>query len=77
MPTYDIRIADTGEEKEIICSYSTLKERIDSGEWIQVHKSTANLVTHVNGTLSKTSGDWKNLLGTIKKGSGRGNTIKT
>lgn len=36
------------------------------------------MVTHVNSTLySKTSGDWRDLMKKVKKGSGRGNTIKT
>jgi len=77
MPTYDVKVTKTGEEKEVICSYSSLKEKLDAGEWEQLHKSSALLVTHVGGTLKKTSGDWKNHLERMKKVSGRGNTIKT
>lgn len=76
MPTYDLRNTETGEEKEVICSYDSMKEMTESGEWEQIHKGTANLVTHVNGTLSTTSEGWKDVLRQTKRYSGRGNTIK-
>jgi hypothetical protein len=75
MPLYDVRVIETGEEKEISCSYTSLKEKIDSGELQIVHKSTAMIVAGVGGTLSRTSDGWKDLLKSIKKGSGRDNTI--
>jgi hypothetical protein len=65
MPTYEVRDLKTGEDTEIICSYSSLQEKIDSGRFIQVHKSTATIVTHTGSVLG------------IKKGSGRGNSIHT
>jgi|TARA_R110000823_G_scaffold174787_2_gene307412 hypothetical protein len=77
MPTYEVRDLKTGEDTEIICSYSSLQEKIDSGRFIQVHKSTATIVTHTGSMLSKTSGDYKDLIKKIKKGSGRGNSIHT
>jgi hypothetical protein len=77
MPTYEVRDLKTGEDTEIICSYSSLQEKIDSGRFIQVHKSTAPIVTHTGSMLSKTSGDYKDLIKKIKKGSGRGNSIHT
>lgn len=75
MPLYDVRVLKTGEEKELMCTYSSLKERVDAGEIEIIHKSAAMTVTGVGGTLSKTSDGWKDLLKTIKKGSGRDNTI--
>jgi len=77
MPTYEVRDLKTGEDTEIICSYSSLQEKIDSGRFIQVHKSTATIVTHTGSILNKTSGDYKDLIKRIKKGSGRGNTVNT
>ena len=32
MPLYDVRVLETGEEKELLCSYSSIKEKIDAGE---------------------------------------------
>lgn len=77
MPTYEVRDLKTGEDTEIICSYSSLQEKIDSGRYVQIHKSTASVVSHTGSILSKTSGDWKNLNERIKKGSGRGNSVNT
>ena len=77
MPTYEVRDLKTGEDTEIICSYSSLKEKTDSGRFIQIHKSTPKLVTHTGSILSKTSDGWKDLNNRIKKGSGRGNSVKT
>ncbi len=76
MPTYDLRNTETGEEKEVICSYDSMKEMCETGEWEQFHTTTAHLVTHVNGTLSTTSEGWKDVLRQTKRYSGRGNTIK-
>ncbi len=76
MPLYDIRVTETGEEKELMCTYSELKEKINSGEWEQIHKGTASIVTHVGGTLRQTSDGWKDILKTVKKNSGRSNTIR-
>jgi hypothetical protein len=76
MPTYDVRDTETGKDKEIICSYSTLQEMITNGKVTQVHKgSSAKIVSEPGTALGKTSGDWKDLLKVIKKGSGRGNTV--
>ena len=78
MPTYDIRVTATGEEKEVICSISEKEEKVASGEWEQFHDGkTGMIVTHVGGTLKKCGGDWKNHLERMKKVSGRGNTIET
>ena len=79
MPTYDLRNTTTGEVEEHIVSISRKEEMVASGEWEQVHQSVAkdNIITQHDGTLSRTSSDWRNLLGRIKKGSGRGNSINT
>ena len=77
MPTYDLKNTKTGEVDEHIISISKKEEMVSSGEYEQVHLGTADLVTHTDGILSKTSGDWRNFLTRMKKGSGRGDTINT
>ena len=77
MPTYDLRNTKTGEVDEHIVSISKKEEMVASGEYEQVHRGTAEMVTHVDGILKQTSGDWRDLLSRMKKGSGRGNQIKT
>lgn len=73
MPTYDLRNTETGEVKEFLISISKKEEMVESGEWMQVHTSVPDLVTHTGSMLGKTSGDWKNKLDQIKKQAG-GNT---
>jgi|DEB0MinimDraft_10_1074344.scaffolds.fasta_scaffold00628_10 hypothetical protein len=76
MPTYDVKTKE-GEEKEVFCSISTMEENVKSGEWQILHKtSSASLITHAGGTLSKAPDGYKDLLKNIKNNSGRGNTIK-
>jgi|TARA_B110000881_G_scaffold199016_1_gene196260 hypothetical protein len=77
MPTYEVRDLKTGEDTEILCSHASLQEKIDSGRFVQIHKSTANLISHHGSILGKTSDGWKDLNKRIKQGSGRGNSIKT
>ena len=77
MPTYDLRNTTTGEVEEYIISISKKEEMVSSGEYEQVHLGTADLVTHTNGILSTTSGDWRDLLKRVKKGSARDNSINT
>ena len=79
MPTYDLKHIPTGEVDEHIVSIGTMEEMVASGEYEIVHRQVAKdrILTQRDGTLSKTSGDWRDLLGKIKKGSGRDNTINT
>lgn len=77
MPTYDLRNTGTGEVEEHFVSISKKEEMVESGEWEQVHRETADMVTHTGNILSQTSGDWRDLLKRVKKGSGRSNSIKT
>jgi len=65
----------TGEEKEMSLTLAERDEFLSSGEWKQ-KLTTAAFVSQTGSTLSKTSSGWKDLLGRIKKGSGKGNSIK-
>jgi hypothetical protein len=77
MPTYDVRNKETGEEKEVIISYDALVAMTHDGTWQQVHKSGASTISYRDTVMcSQTSGDWRDLVKKIKKGSGRDNTIK-
>lgn len=78
MPTYLMRHDESGEEKEFLVSISTMEEMKNDG-WKVIHKPTdkTRLITQSGSTLGKTSGDWKDLLKRMKKGSGRGNSINT
>lgn len=77
MPTYTLENKDTGEQKDVLMSYDELQQHlIDNLDWFRVIKAPA-LVTQTGNTINRTSDDWKDLMKNIKKGSGKGNTIKT
>ena len=79
MPIYDLKHIPTGEVDEHIVSINKMEEMVASGDYEIQHLSVAkdNLISQSGGTLGKTSGDWRDLLKRVKKGSGRGDTIKT
>lgn len=78
MPTYTLKDIKTNEQWDIQCSYDDLQNILDAQDNIIRVLTPPNFVsslkTHAN---SNTSDGWKDLLGRIKKGSGKGNTIKT
>lgn len=77
MPKYTLEHKDTGEQKDVLMSYDELQQYlIDNLDWFRVITAPA-LVTQTGNTINRTSGDWKDLMKQIKKGSGSGNTIKT
>lgn len=77
MPTYDMKNVKTGEVKEMFLKIAEKEAMVESGEWEQVILEPMKMVRTTTSSLSKTSDGWKDLLGRIKKGSGRNNTIKT
>ena len=78
MPTYTVKDIKTQELWDIDCSWDDLQEMLDNSPDLIKVLSTPNFVSstksHAN---SNTSDGWKDLLGRIKKGSGRNNNIKT
>lgn len=76
MPTYILKNSKTGEVKEEMMKISEMEELVKQGEW-KTMPAAPNMVTHTGSVLSKTSNNFRDLLGQIKKGAGRRNTIKT
>jgi hypothetical protein len=79
MPLYTLKDLKTQAEWNITCSYNELQNTLDAQDNVirvitPPNFSTSGVTTHAN---SKTDDGWKEHLGRIKKGSGRGNTIKT
>ena len=77
MPTYTIKNNETDEYFEVFCTYDDLKNMLNEDNTLSQVIQAPKLVTQAGSTLSKTSDGWKDLLKTIKKGSGRGNTVNT
>jgi hypothetical protein len=70
MPTYDLRNTKTGEEISKLCTIAEKEAMVASGEWEQFHSRMPGDITHTGNIVNKTSGDWKDLLKSIKKGAG-------
>ena len=76
MPTYTLKDIKTNKEWDVRCSYSDLQSKLDANPNIVQVMTAPALVSGVRSNLSRAGSEWRDLLGNIKKGSGRGNTIK-
>mgnify|MGYP001169659517 FL=1 len=75
MPTYTIKDIKTNKEWDIRCSYDDLQKQLNEDPNVIRVVDAPTLVTGAKSTLRQAGGEWKDLLGAIKKNSGRGNTI--
>jgi len=75
MPTYTIKDIKTNKEWDVRCSYDDLQKQLNENPDIIRVVDAPTLVTGTVSTLRKAGGEWKDLLGNIKKSSGKGNTI--
>ena len=77
MPTYTLKDIKTQEEWDVRCSYEELQTILDEMPDVsQVLKFPA-MVTQAGSTLSKTSGDWRDLLKKIDKNAGLKSKVHT
>ena len=74
MPRYTMKHKQTGEVKEMILSLSEREEILSQGEWEQT-LATPNFVQAAKSPLRMAGSGWGDVLGKVKSGSGRGNTI--
>lgn len=77
MPTYTLRDIKTQSEWDVNCSYNELQTILDEMPDVIKVLSTPKIVTGVGNLHSKVPDGFKDKLNQIKKGSGKGNTIKT
>ena len=75
MPIYTLRKLSTEEEWEVNVTYDELTQILEDEDIVKV-LSTPKIVTGVGSLHSKVPDGFKDKLKEIKKGSGRGNTIK-
>ncbi len=76
MPTYTLKRISTGEEWDVNVPFDDLAQILEDDEITKV-LATPSFVGSTTTNLRRAGGEWQDLLGRIKKGSGRGNTIKT
>jgi len=77
MPQYTIKNKQTEEEVDIVCSWEELQEALAEDSNLVQKLSSPKIVGGVGGTLKAAGTNWQDLLGRIKKGSGRGNSVNT
>jgi hypothetical protein len=80
MPTYIVRKDDDtpveeAETWEVICSYKELQEMCVEYGLKQILQAPS-MVTDTKSVMTRAGSEWQDVLKTVKKNSGRGNTIK-
>lgn len=77
MPTYTLKDMKTQEQWDVVCSYDELQNTLDnSPDLIRVLSSPNFSYGGTKDNVSRAGGEWRDLLGQVKKGSGKNNTIK-
>ena len=76
MPNYTLRNIKTKESFIVTCSYTELQKMLEEDKDLVQMLVTPTVIGGTGSLLSKTSDGWKDHLKEIKKGSGKGNTIK-
>jgi len=77
MPTYTVKDLKTNAQWDVSCSWNELQELLDNSPDLIKVLSTPHFVSGVGNLHSKIPDGFRDKLNQIKKGSGRGNTIKT
>jgi hypothetical protein len=77
MPTYTFKDTNTGEVFDKFLKISELDEYSESNPHLEKVISAPNLISGAKSARQIAGNEWNNHLDRIKKGSGRGNTIKT
>ncbi len=76
MPLYTLKRLSSGEEWDVNVPYSKLQEMLNE-DVVKVLSTPGFSTDGGRGTLSRAGSEWRDHLNRIKKGSGKGNTIKT
>lgn len=75
MPTYTVKDIKENQEWDVFCSYAKLQEMLDNNpDLIRVYQAPG-LISDSKSTLRRAGSGWQDVLGKIKKGSGKGNSI--
>ena len=77
MPTYIFKNIETEEIEEHYMKISELDQFKEDNPQLKIQLQGMNMVSDTKSTLTRAGGEWQDFLKSMKKGSGRGNTIKT
>jgi hypothetical protein len=75
MPEYTLINTITNERKEVYWSFDRLTNYLEENPDWNKAITAPKIVSGTGDVLSKTDDSWKDVLKTIKKGAGKGNTI--
>lgn len=76
MPTYVFRNTQTDEVEEHYMKISELDEFKEKNTHLDIQLQGMNMISDTKSTLTRAGTEWQDHLKRMKKGSGRGNTIK-
>jgi len=76
MATYVFRNKDTDEIEEHTMKIADLTEFKENNPHLKIQLQPLNPISDHKSTQTRAGSEWQDLLKNIKKGSGRGNTIK-
>ena len=77
MPLYTLRRKSTEEIFDVNMKFDDLAQLLEDEDLERVLVPPNFSSTGMRSNISKAGSEWRDLLGRIKKGSGKGNTIKT
>jgi len=77
MPTYEIQNQKTGEVKEVFCSWKDKDKELKKHgkDWKYLIGAPATTTRGIN-VIKRAGSGWNDVLKTIKKNSGKDNTIE-
>ena len=76
MPVYTLRRKSTDEVFDVNIKFDDLAQMLEDDD-IERVLVPPKFASNTMSNLRRAGGEWNDLLGKIKKGSGKGNTIKT
>lgn len=76
MPVYTLHKKSTDEYFDVNVKFDDLAQILENDD-IERVLVPVNFASNTVSNLRRAGGEWQDLIGNIKKGSGRGNTIKT
>ena len=76
MPYYTLTNTETTESYEVQMSWDELQAHLKDNPHLKKEFSTPNIISGIDGIGRHSDDGWKDMLKTIKKGSGRGEKIK-
>ena len=77
MPKYTLHRKSTDETFDVDMKFDDLAQLLEDEDLERVLVPPNFSSTGMRTNISRAGSEWRDLLGKIKKGSGKGNTIKT